>query len=114
MLGDTNCDPTLDSFKKDTSFAPLMASGFKDTWDGVPAADRPTCPTRKGIKEVELPSATFDRAFVSKDLQAEPWAVSGTAHCLQEGTDTNNAAALPGTGGMHTSDHYPVYIDVVR
>lgn len=109
-LGDTNVDPEVPEFASDSSFRPL--AGWVDIWLGHPMPARATMPTRRGDPALEFPPATFDRIFVSPALTNAPWVVRGPG-VIQEGCDTNNILALPGTG-VHTSDHFPVYIDLAR
>ena len=54
----------------------------------------------------------FDRLFANDELAASPWK-AGTTQNLPEGTDTKNSHTPPGTDG-HVSDHYPVYVDIVK
>lgn len=111
ILGDTNVDPTLlPQFEGDASFAALAS--WHDLWKDVPAEKRVTCDTRRGDPALEFPPATFDRIFVSEALMAAPWK-AGPAQNLPEGTDTKNSRTPPGTGS-HVSDHYPVYVDIVK
>lgn len=109
-LGDTNVDPEVPEFALDTSFRPL--ADWVDVWRGHPMPARASMPTRRGDPALEFPPATFDRIFVSPALTNSPWVVRGPG-VLQEGCDTNNVFSLPGAG-IHTSDHFPVYIDLTR
>jgi endonuclease/exonuclease/phosphatase family metal-dependent hydrolase len=109
-LGDTNVDPELPEFARDTSFRPLK--GWVDVWRGQPMPGRATIPTRLGDPEKVFPPATFDRIFVSPAMTNTPW-VARDPGVIQEGCDTNDCFAAPGSKG-HISDHFPVYIDLVR
>jgi hypothetical protein len=103
-------DPDQEQFATDPSFSSL--SGWVDLWRGRPVEERITLPTRVGDPTLLFPPATFDRFFVSASLQEPPW-VAGRPYVLQQGVDTNNVLSLPGENG-HVSDHYPVYLDIVR
>jgi endonuclease/exonuclease/phosphatase family metal-dependent hydrolase len=111
VLGDTNVDPALlPQFEGDTSFEPL--AGWRDLWADVPASNRVTCDTRRGDEKLEFPPATFDRVFVSSDLTSAPWR-AGSVAAIMAGTCTTNSHMPPGEGG-HVSDHYPVYVDLMK
>jgi endonuclease/exonuclease/phosphatase family metal-dependent hydrolase len=110
LAGDFNVDPELPDFVTDKSLEAV--ADWADLWKGVPMAQRITIPTRHGNPEQVFPPATFDRFIVSPNLTNEPWTAT-LPMVLQEGTDTTNVFAKPGTG-IHVSDHYPVYVDIVR
>ncbi len=110
VLGDTNVDPDQEQFATDPSFAPLK--GWIDLWRGRPVAERITLPTRLGDPTLLFPPATFDRFFVSEALRESPWTAL-PPQVLPRGVDTNNVLTLGGDNG-HVSDHYPVYLDIVR
>ncbi len=109
-LGDTNVDPELPEFAQDTSFQPLRE--WRDLWRGQPMPRRATIPTRLGDPAKEFPPACFDRIFASPALAEPPWK-AGVPGVVQRGCDTNDCFTLPGEKN-HISDHFPVYIDLVR
>ena len=109
-VGDTNVDPEQAQFADDTSFRPL--ANWVDLWRGRPLPERTTIPTRVGDPALEFPPAAFDRIFVSASLTNAPWTV-GVPGVIQQGCNTNDSHALPGTQG-HISDHFPVYVDLTR
>jgi endonuclease/exonuclease/phosphatase family metal-dependent hydrolase len=111
VAGDTNVDPDQEQFATDPSFAPLK--GWIDLWRGRPVAERITLPQRQSDDPTKLyPSSTFDRFFVSPALAESPWTVE-PPQVLPRGVNTNNVLTLGGENG-HVSDHYPVYLDIVR
>ena len=110
VAGDTNVDPELPEFAGDPSLQPLKE--WKDLWRGRPLADRTTLPTRYGDPALEFPPACFDRLFASRELLQSPWKV-GAPQVLQKGVDTRRVTSMPGEG-EHISDHYPIYVDVIR
>ena len=110
IVGDTNVDPDVPSFADDTSFQPL--SDLRDLWREVPAAERITLPTRYGDPKLVFPPVAFDRFFVDKPLSAAPW-VAQLPKSRPEGVVTNDVTVLPGLGGQ-VSDHYPVWMDVLK
>ena len=110
VAGDMNTDPADKQFASDVTLQPL--TGWVDLWRGVPLAERVTLPTRLGDPAQLFPPVTFDRFYASPELTKRPWVV-GRPHVLQRGTDTNSVFTLPGEHG-HTSDHYPVWVDVAR
>lgn len=110
MLGDMNIDPEAPGFKDAKTLEPLK--GWMDLWKGRPLAERMTLPTRYGDPTQEFPPITFDRFFASPELQAEPWVVQ-RPQVLQRGVDTN-ISVVSGQNDVHVSDHYPVYIDLLR
>ncbi len=110
LIGDFNVDPELPEFQSDWSLSPLR--GWTDLWRGTPIEDRTTVPTRYGDPAREFPPASFDRIFVTGDATTAPWRVSEPG-VLQRGVNVRNVHALPGVDG-HISDHYPVWVDLVR
>lgn len=111
VMGDTNVDPEDPQFAKDPTFRPMR--GWVDLWRGRPLAERTTLPTRHGDPALEFPSVTFDRFFASTNLVAAPWKVD-EPQVLQRGVDTKSVFTLPGQGEFHVSDHYPIYVDIVK
>lgn len=116
ILGDTNVDPDTEQFADDPSLAPL-AGAFLDLWRGRSLEERTTIPTRHagetGDPDLVFPPAAFDRVFASHNLGGDgPWLVQ-PPQVIQRGTDTTNNATEPGHHG-HISDHYLVYVDVLR
>jgi endonuclease/exonuclease/phosphatase family metal-dependent hydrolase len=111
FLGDTNVDPELPSFARDTSFSPL--DGWKDLWRGIPIDRRVTVPLRKDLDGAATPpDACFDRIFVSPELTQPPW-TAGTPTAIAKGVDREDVGMPPGFGDQ-VSDHYPVYVDLTR
>lgn len=110
VAGDTNVDPDQPEFAGDPSLKPLK--DWKDLWRGRPLAERTTVPTRYGDPALEFPPACFDRLFASTGLSEAPWKV-GEPQAVPRGVDTRRVNAKPGEG-EHISDHYPVYVDLVR
>lgn len=110
VVGDMNVDPELPEFARDWSLSPLR--GWKDLWRGRPIHERMTIPTRYGDAALEFPPACFDRIYAGADLTNFPWVAQG-AGSVQKGTHTKNVKVLPGQEG-HVSDHFPVYVDLVR
>ena len=110
LLGDVNVDPEQGEFAGDWSLNPLR--GWRDLWRGRPLHERTTVPTRYGDPALEFPPAAFDRIFAGGDATNAPWR-AGEAEVLQRGTNTRDVKALPGVDG-HVSDHYPVWVDIVR
>lgn len=111
VLGDMNTDPEDSQFADDRTLEPL--NGWADLWRGRPLAERVTLPRRLGDPAQNFPSVTFDRIFASPELQEPPW-TSTPPRVLQRGVDTNNVFALAGENDLHVSDHYPVWVDVVK
>lgn len=111
VLGDMNVDPEDKQFKEDATFRPMR--DWVDLWRGRPLGERTTLPTRHGDPTLEFPPVTFDRFFVTKNLVATPWKAD-PPQVLQRGVDTKSVFTLPGQGEIHMSDHYPVWVDVVR
>ena len=110
VAGDTNVDPELPEFAGDASLKPLKE--WKDLWRGRPLTERTTVPTRYGDPALEFPPACFDRLFASPALTQSPW-VAGSPQAIAKGVQTQRVDAKPGEGD-HISDHYPVYVDLVR
>ena len=110
VAGDTNVDPESPEFAGDISLKPLK--DWKDLWRGRPLHERTTVPTRYGDPALEFPPACFDRLFASSALTQTPWQV-GEPQALARGVDTRRANSKPGDG-EHVSDHYPIYVDIVR
>jgi endonuclease/exonuclease/phosphatase family metal-dependent hydrolase len=110
VAGDTNVDPELPEFAGDPSLKPLKQ--WKDLWLGRPLAERTTLPTRYGDPALEFPPACFDRLLASRELTELPWKV-GAPQVLQKGVETRRVTAQPGEGD-HVSDHYPIYVDILR
>lgn len=110
VVGDMNVDPELPEFSGDWSLSPLR--GWKDLWRGRPIHERMTIPTRYGDPALEFPPACFDRIYAGADLTNAPWRV-GSPGVVQKGVQTRNVKALPGQEG-HVSDHYPVFVDLLR
>jgi endonuclease/exonuclease/phosphatase family metal-dependent hydrolase len=113
ILGDTNVDPDTPQFADDPSLAPL-AGAFDDLWLGRPLEERTTIPTRQaGDTNLVFPPSAFDRVFASRNLTGgSTWRVSSPV-ALQKGAATHDNTILPGVDG-HVSDHYLVYVDLVR
>jgi endonuclease/exonuclease/phosphatase family metal-dependent hydrolase len=111
VMGDMNVDPEDPQFAKDPTFRPMR--GWVDLWLGRPLAERTTLPTRHGDPALEFPPVTFDRFFASTNLMSTPWIV-GQPQVLQRGVDTKSVFTLPGQGDVHVSDHYPIYLDIVK
>lgn len=111
VLGDMNTDPEDSQFAADRSLEPL--GGWADLWRGRPLAERITLPRRRGDPAQDFPSVTFDRVFASPELQQAPW-TSAPPQVLQRGVDTNSVFTLAGENDVHVSDHYPVWVDVMK
>ena len=111
VMGDTNVDPEDQQFAKDSTFRPMR--GWVDLWSGRPLAERITLPTRHGDPALEFAPVTFDRFFASTNLVATPWK-GGQPQVLQRGVDTKSVFTLPGQSDIHVSDHYPIYLDIVK
>jgi uncharacterized protein len=110
VAGDMNTDPANKEFADDITLQPLK--GWVDLWRGAPLPERVTLPTRLGDPAQLFPPATFDRFFASSELTTRPWSAE-RPNVLHRGTDTNDIFTLPGQNG-HISDHYPVWVDLVR
>lgn len=111
VVGDTNVDPDDPQFADDPSFEPLV--GWKDLWRGRPISERVTVPTRYGDPLLEFPPVAFDRVFAAPALLEPPW-VMGEPATIQKGVDTQNVYSVGGQSDIHVSDHYPVYVDILR
>lgn len=110
LLGDFNVDPESPEFQDDWSLSPLR--GWTDLWRGSSLDARTTVPTRYGDPARAFPPVCFDRIFVAGDATNAPWRVSAPA-VLPRGVHTENVHVLPGDAG-HVSDHYPVWVDLLR
>lgn len=110
IAGDTNVDPELPEFAGDPSLKPLKE--WKDLWRGRPLAERTTVPTRYGDPALEFPPACFDRWFASPGLTEAPWR-AGAPQALPRGVETRRIDSKPGEG-EHVSDHYPIYVDLLK
>lgn len=111
VAGDMNVDPELEAFKTDESLKPF--EDWDDLWRGRPLPDRITIPTRYGDPALQYDGACFDRMIVSPGLQKKPWTV-GQIQVLQRGVDTENVFTQAGQNELHASDHYPVFVDILR
>lgn len=111
VIGDMNVDPENPEFAGDWSLSPLR-KGFKDLWRGRPIHERMTLATRYGDPALEFPPVCFDRIYAGGDLTNFPWRTA-EPRVIQKGTHTRNVKVLPGQED-HVSDHYPVYIDILR
>ncbi len=111
VVGDMNTDPDNEEFKGDPSLQPLQ--GWVDLWRGRPVAERTTCPTRRGMPEYIFPPAAFDRAIVTPALTNTPWLVCAP-RALPRGVNLDDNQAKPGRNSYDVSDHYPVYLDILR
>jgi endonuclease/exonuclease/phosphatase family metal-dependent hydrolase len=111
VMGDMNVDPEVEQFAEDSSLVPL--DDWSDLWLGRPIEERTTIPTRYGDTNMVFPPAAFDRIIVSAELQQEPWVVEEIS-VLQRGVNIEDIHARPGDDPDNASDHYPVYVDIVR
>jgi len=111
IIGDMNVDPEGKNFRRDPSLEPLRS--WIDLWSGIPLKDRLTLPTRFGDPQRQFPPVTFDRIFVTRELRELPWRTR-RPRVLQKGVDTKDINAVGGKSKTHASDHYPVYVDVVK
>jgi endonuclease/exonuclease/phosphatase family metal-dependent hydrolase len=111
VLGDVNVDPDSEEFADDPSLKPL--NDWRDLWRGKSLEERATIPTRYGDPSMEFPPAAFDRFFISPELEASPWIV-GDPGVIQRGVDTQNVFVVGGENELHASDHYPVFVDLIR
>ncbi len=113
IAGDTNVDPERLQFADDPSLDALTGS-YVDLWLGRPLEERITIPTREaGDEFLVFEGAAFDRVFVSKNMTADAQWTVGPAQVIQKGTATHNNTLSPGDDG-HVSDHYLVYVDIIR
>lgn len=111
VIGDFNTDPLLNEFDDDPTLKVL------EDWTDVfsqhlDVSDLHTVPTRRGDPMREFPPALFDRVLVHPETQKKPWSVS-LPGVIMKGAETSDVTVLPGQGN-HVSDHYPIYIDVMR
>jgi hypothetical protein len=60
----------------------------------------------------EFPPALFDRVVVQPELRVKPWQTS-LPSVIMKGTEVNDVNVLPGQGD-HVSDHYPIYLDILK
>lgn len=111
VVGDMNTDPENEEFKGDPTLQPLQ--GWVDLWRGRPLAERTTCPTRRGMPEFIFPPAAFDRPIVTPALTNAPWVVCAP-HALPRGVNLDDNQSKPGRNSHDVSDHYPVYLDILR
>ncbi|NKB23443.1 MAG: hypothetical protein GKR87_03485 [Kiritimatiellae bacterium] len=111
IIGDMNVDPDAEAFKEDLSLDPVK--DWKDLWRGFPIEERASLPKRDGDPDIDYPAVAFDRAIVSSALTEKPW-VAKRPYVVRQGVDINNVFVKPGQNEIHVSDHYPVYVDLVR
>jgi len=111
VIGDFNTDPLLKQFDDDPTLKVL--EDWTDLFSQhLDASDLYTVPTRRGDPMREFPPALFDRILAHPEIQKKPWSVS-LPGVIMKGTETSDVTVLPGQGN-HVSDHYPIYIDVIR
>lgn len=110
LVGDMNVDPELESFDGDYSLRPF--GDWVDLFRGRPLTERTTVPTRYGDPRFVFPPSCFDRFLVTSNLLVRPWIV-GTPRAVPLGVDTN-VFTLGGQNDIHASDHYPVFLDLLR
>jgi endonuclease/exonuclease/phosphatase family metal-dependent hydrolase len=111
VIGDFNTDPLLKQFEEDPTLKTL--EDWTDLFSQhLDASDLHTVPTRRGDPMREFPPALFDRVLANPEIQQKPWNVS-LPGVIMKGTETSDVNVLPGQGN-HVSDHYPIYIDVMR
>ncbi len=111
VAGDFNVDPENPRQRGDNSLEPLSA--WKDLWLGRPITERTTVPTRHGDPKLEFPPVAFDRMYASISLTREPWIV-GPMQVLPRGVNIRDVLAVAGDDDETASDHYPVYLDLLR
>lgn len=111
VAGDFNVDPEVDSFKSDPSLEAL--NDMIDTWKGRALEERITVPTRRGDPAMEFPPVAFDRFYATEGLTHGPWTL-GRPEVLMRGVDTGNVFRIAGEDDTTASDHYPVYIDLIK
>jgi endonuclease/exonuclease/phosphatase family metal-dependent hydrolase len=111
VVGDFNTDPLLKQFEDDPTL-----KGMEDFVDLFSlhhdVSDLYTVPTRRGDPMREFPPALFDRVLVRPEVRATPWQAS-LPGVIMKGTETEDVTVLPGQG-KHVSDHFPIYVDLVR
>jgi len=110
VMGDMNADPELKKMHGAPSLEPL--ADWADLWAGRTAEERVTLPTRTGDPNLEFDPATFDRIYASPELMLPPWRTM-RPNTLQVGV-VKQQTAKPGGKEGHVSDHYPVYVDILR
>lgn len=111
VVGDMNTDPMMVDLKDDPTLKVL--EDWIDLWgEHLDISDMHTIPTRYGDPMREFPAALFDRFLVHPELHNKPWHVS-LPSVIMKGTETRDITVLPGEGD-HVSDHYPVYVDILK
>lgn len=111
IIADFNSDPATPRFADDPTWQVL--TDWRDLWREHPqAATIHTIPTRYGDAKLQFPPALFDRVLVHPALREAPWTVS-LPSVIARGTVTSDVHVKPGQDG-HVSDHYPIYVDLVR
>lgn len=111
VAGDMNVDPESPGFAGDKSLEPL--AGWLDLWQDRPLEQRITLPTRRGDPAAEFDPVTFDRFHASTELRQAPW-IADLPQVLQKGCDTGHVQTAGGENDLHVSDHYPVWVDILR
>jgi len=111
VMGDMNVDPDSPDFGDDPTFQPLI--DWVDLWLGRPIETRTTIPPRGQGEERRFSPQGFDRFIVSNELVREPW-LGVVPKVVSVGVDTENRDTVPGESRSHISDHFPVYMDVLR
>jgi len=111
LIGDFNTDPLIKEFSDDPTMKVLedWIDLFSEHSD---ISDLYTVPTRKGDPFREFPPALFDRVLVHPNVRAKPWQ-SSLPGVIMKGTVTEDITVLPGNG-KHVSDHYPIYLDLIK
>lgn len=111
VIGDFNTDPLLSDFEDDPTLRVL--EDWTDLFSQHPdISDLHTVPTRRGDPMREFPPALFDRVLVDASLMDKPWQAS-LPGVIMKGTETGDITVRPGEG-RHVSDHYPIYLDLLR
>lgn len=111
LMGDFNSDPLLKEFSDDPTFKVL--EDWVDLFSEHPdISDLHTIATRKGDPFREFPPALFDRVLVHPNVREKPWQAS-LPGVIMKGTETEDITILPGSG-HHISDHYPIYLDLLK
>ncbi len=111
VVGDFNTDPLLKQFDDDPTLK--VMEDFIDLFSvHHDVSDLYTVPTRRGDPMREFPPALFDRVLVRPEVRAVPWQTS-LPGVVMKGTETEDVTVLPGQGN-HVSDHYPIYVDLMR